>query len=106
MPKVECILCRGAEADTELERIEVWQDSHWRLTVSLSSEVAGFAYLEPKRHISHIHELDGDEVHTFGPALASGHWNNHIVYWVGPLIGGALAGVIYGRFLIKTPKPA
>ena len=28
---------------------------------------------------------------TFGPALASGHWNNHIVYWVGPLIGGGLA---------------
>ena len=68
MPKAECILCRGAEADTELERIEVWQDSHWRLTVSLSSEVAGFAYLEPKRHISHIHDLDGDEANTFGPA--------------------------------------
>jgi MIP family channel proteins len=43
---------------------------------------------------------------TFGPALASGHWNNHIVYWAGPLIGGALAGVIYGRFLIKESKQA
>jgi MIP family channel proteins len=43
---------------------------------------------------------------TFGPALASGHWNNHIVYWVGPLIGGALAGLIYGRFLIKQSKTA
>lgn len=41
---------------------------------------------------------------TFGPALASGHWNNHIVYWIGPLIGGALAGLIYGRFLIKESK--
>ena len=41
---------------------------------------------------------------TFGPALASGHWNNHIVYWVGPLLGGALAGVIYGRYLIKETK--
>lgn len=38
---------------------------------------------------------------TFGPALASGHWNNHLVYWVGPLLGGLLAGLIYGRFLIK-----
>lgn len=38
---------------------------------------------------------------TFGPALASGHWNNHIVYWIGPMVGGALAGLIYGRFLIK-----
>jgi glycerol uptake facilitator-like aquaporin len=43
---------------------------------------------------------------TFGPALASSHWNNHIVYWVGPLIGGALAGLIYGRFLIKESKAA
>ncbi len=41
---------------------------------------------------------------NFGPALASGHWNNHYVYWVGPLIGGALAGLIYGRFLIKETK--
>lgn len=41
---------------------------------------------------------------NFGPALASGHWNNHYVYWVGPLIGGALAGLIYGRFLIKDAK--
>jgi MIP family channel proteins len=38
---------------------------------------------------------------TFGPALASGHWNNHIVYWIGPMIGGALAGLIYGQYLIK-----
>jgi glycerol uptake facilitator-like aquaporin len=41
---------------------------------------------------------------TFGPALASGHWNNHIVYWIGPMIGGGLAGLIYGRFLIKESK--
>jgi len=38
---------------------------------------------------------------TFGPALASGHWNNQIVYWIGPLLGGALAGLVYGRFLIR-----
>ena len=25
---------------------------------------------------------------TFGPALASSHWANHGVYWVGPLAGG------------------
>ena len=38
---------------------------------------------------------------TFGPALASGHWNNHWVYWIGPLLGGGGAGLVYGRFLIK-----
>ena len=41
---------------------------------------------------------------TFGPAIACGHWNHQIVYWVGPLLGGALAGLIYGRFLIKESK--
>ena len=39
---------------------------------------------------------------TFGPALASGHWNNHLVYWIGPMLGGLMAGLIYGRFLIRN----
>lgn len=38
---------------------------------------------------------------TFGPALASAHWDHHLVYWIGPMLGGALAGLVYGRFLIK-----
>lgn len=38
---------------------------------------------------------------TFGPGLAAGYWDNHIVYWIGPLLGGVLAGLLYGRFLIK-----
>jgi MIP family channel proteins len=41
---------------------------------------------------------------TFGPAIISGQWENHFVYWLGPLIGGAIAGLVYGRFLIK-PDP-
>lgn len=32
---------------------------------------------------------------AFGPALFSGMWGNHLVYWVGPIIGGVLAGWIY-----------
>jgi glycerol uptake facilitator-like aquaporin len=41
---------------------------------------------------------------TFVPALASNHWKNHAVYWIGPMLGGALAGLVYGRFLIKDTK--
>jgi MIP family channel proteins len=41
---------------------------------------------------------------TFGPALATGFWNNHYVYWIGPMAGGALAGLICGRFLDKESK--
>ena len=38
---------------------------------------------------------------TFGPAVAGGFWDNHIVYWIGPLVGGALAGLVY-KFLFEA----
>ncbi|CAK7343226.1 unnamed protein product [Dovyalis caffra] len=37
---------------------------------------------------------------SFGPALVSWSWNNHWVYWAGPLIGGGLAGLVYEFFFI------
>jgi MIP family channel proteins len=40
---------------------------------------------------------------AFGPALVAHHWQNQGVYWVGPLIGGVVAGWIYGSFLLKEP---
>ncbi len=68
--QVDCILCRGTESDTQLQRIQVWEDSHWRLTMSLVAEVLGFSYLEPKRHIPHITDLDSEEARTLGTVLA------------------------------------
>src|SRR5512136_1444962 len=66
----ECVLCRCAAGDEELQRIQVWEDALWRLTLSLEAEVLGFAYLEPKRHIPHITDLAGEEARTFGEVLA------------------------------------
>ena len=66
----KCILCRGAEADQELGVVQVWEDSYWRMTTSLDAEVLGFSYLEPKRHIPYITDLDGEEARTFGEVLA------------------------------------
>jgi len=31
---------------------------------------------------------------SFGPAVVSGHWNNHWIYWVGPLIGSTIAAIV------------
>ncbi len=36
---------------------------------------------------------------AFGPALFSGNWANHLVYWVGPGLGGGLAAWVYDNVL-------
>ena len=38
---------------------------------------------------------------AFGPALASHHWASHGIYWVGPLAGGFLAGLLYDSVFLK-----
>lgn len=70
VPAPECVLCRAEQGDAELNRVEVWRDDLWRLTISLESEVPGFAYLEPHRHIPHITDLDGPEAASLGAVLA------------------------------------
>jgi len=60
------------------------------LTISLGIMVAGpftGAALNPAR--------------AFGPALASGHWVNWGIYWVGPLAGGFIAGLLYDSLFLR-----
>jgi len=40
----------------------------------------------------------------FGPAVASGFYDNALVYWIGPLIGAALAGLSY-RYVFAPAAP-
>ncbi|MFQ5603256.1 MAG: MIP/aquaporin family protein [bacterium] len=39
---------------------------------------------------------------TFGPAVAAGFFENHLVYWIGPLLGGGIAALVYHH--IMMPK--
>ena len=38
---------------------------------------------------------------AFGPALVSGLWNDHAVYWIGPVLGGSMAGLLYTLVFLK-----
>lgn len=39
---------------------------------------------------------------SFGPAVVSWTWDNHWVYWLGPLIGAGIAGLVYDTIFIGS----
>lgn len=41
---------------------------------------------------------------AFGPAVATGHWANHFVYWIGPVAGAAAASLLYENLFLETRK--
>ena len=44
---------------------------------------------------------------AFGPALIAGEWQGHLIFWVGPILGAAVAAAIWGWVLLpsKDPEP-
>lgn len=70
MKNDDCVICRKTKGDQEMFRTQIWENNLWRLTMSIFAETLGFSYLEPKRHIPHITDLDGKEAETFGTVLA------------------------------------
>ncbi|EFA83365.1 hypothetical protein PPL_04158 [Heterostelium album PN500] len=36
---------------------------------------------------------------SFGPAVVKGIWSKHYVYWIGPMLGGFFAGILF-RFIL------
>jgi aquaporin-4 len=39
---------------------------------------------------------------TLGPAIASGFWEFHWIYWVGPIVGGIIAGMIMNYVFVNN----
>jgi MIP family channel proteins len=42
---------------------------------------------------------------SFGPALMTGYWTDHLVYWIGPIIGGIVAALLYDNVFIVDAVP-
>ncbi|XP_050304246.1 aquaporin AQPAe.a isoform X2 [Anthonomus grandis grandis] len=40
---------------------------------------------------------------SLGPCVIMNSWDDHWIYWVGPILGGILAGIIY-KFIFKVRK--
>jgi len=40
---------------------------------------------------------------SFGPALVANEWDDQWVYWIGPLLGGGLAGLVYYFVYLTRP---
>ena len=43
---------------------------------------------------------------AFGPALASGFWGTQAIYWLGPIIGALVAGLVYEYLLADQKEPS
>ncbi|MDO9444443.1 MAG: aquaporin [Dehalococcoidia bacterium] len=41
---------------------------------------------------------------AFGPALLSGSWADHLTWWIGPIIGGVVAGLLYHYVFFEEAK--
>lgn len=42
---------------------------------------------------------------AFGPSLVGWRWDYHWIFWVGPLIGAAIAALVYEYIIIPTEPP-
>lgn len=43
---------------------------------------------------------------AFGPALISGQWVGHLVFWIGPILGGVVAALVWEYGLLREGKRA
>lgn len=71
MTDAECVLCLETPPTDSVSRGRyVWEDENWRLWTVTAGSVPGYSYLNARRHIPHITDLDGPEAMTLGSVLA------------------------------------
>lgn len=74
------------------------QDRHDSMPIKFGLTVAALALAGAKFSGASI-----NPARSFGPALVTGHWENHWVYWVGPMLGGFVATLVY-RVTLEEPR--
>jgi MIP family channel proteins len=42
---------------------------------------------------------------SLGPALVSARFEGHLIYWIGPIIGGVVAALVYDRLFLRAHAP-
>ncbi len=43
---------------------------------------------------------------AFGPAVVANAWTGHAAWWIGPVLGGLVAGLLWDRVLLKGEREA
>ena len=38
---------------------------------------------------------------AFGPAFVANYWTSHLTYWFGPIVGAAVAGLVYEYGILR-----
>ncbi|XP_072168195.1 aquaporin-8-like [Diadema setosum] len=64
----------------------------------------GFAVLVSVIAAYHSTGASFNPARSFGPAVVSGYWAEHYIYWAGPMLGGLLAGLFYRLILGDRKK--
>ena len=41
---------------------------------------------------------------SFGPAAIANNWENHWIYWVGPISGAVIAAIVYKILTFKVTR--
>ncbi|HXU95279.1 MAG TPA: MIP family channel protein, partial [Candidatus Nitrosotalea sp.] len=41
---------------------------------------------------------------TLGPAIISGYWDYHWIYWAGPIVGAVIAGLVMNYIFVKKAE--
>jgi glycerol uptake facilitator-like aquaporin len=42
---------------------------------------------------------------AFGPAVGAQFWDNHLVYWIGPIVGAVIAALVYEYLFLERFMP-